>query len=253
MISRRLLVAGGCAAAAFPAAVLAQTSGLSVTLDPAKPKRGSMVDLVLDGAALGDAGGRPPTSVRVISQAGFRFDASAVAGRCRAGATSCPDDARIGSGRARAAYSFLGLGGTASVKAEAYLTEPTQPGDLAGVVLLADIPELGRRISIDGRVLRAPAPDGLELRVENLLSGAGIPPGVSVTLQRLEVRAGASRTVVRTKRVRRRGKRVKVRVRSTRSLVTTPKSCSGTWAARGIVGLANGGERLLPVAIPCRR
>lgn len=251
----RLLTVGCAAALVLPATAAAQTPGLTVTLDPPKAKQGSTLKLVLDGAGLGDTGGRPPTSIRLLTQAGFAFDARAVKGRCTPGATSCRADAKIGSGSAQAAYSFIGLTGTTTASAEAFLTEPQQAGDLAGVVVVADIPELGRKLSFNGRVLRAAAPSeaGLELRFDGLLSGAGIPAGVSVTLQRLTIEAGAARTTTKTRTVRRRGKRVKVKVKTKRSLITNPKRCSGAWTARGIVTLGNGGERTLPVRVPCRR
>lgn len=263
----RLLLATA-AAVLLPASVAAaQAPGLNVTLTPNTPKSGTKLALDLDGSQLGDVSGQAPRSVRLIVQEGFRFDADAVSARCAAGAATCPDAAKIATGTAQAGFSYLLFSGEATATITAYLAAPARAGDLAGIVVKAAVPSLGRTLTSTGRVLRAAAPDGLELRFDDLLSGQGIPAGAQVTLRRLQLTAGASRTLTRTKRVNRKRKvrvrrngrlrtvtrtrKVTIKVRERHHLLTTPRTCPGTWNGRGVVTLANGSERTLPVQAPC--
>lgn len=250
---------------ALPAAAPAQTPGAAVTVSPNTPKTGTRLAVDLDGAQLGDTGGRPPQSVRLLVQPGFAFDPAAVAGRCAAGAATCPADARIGSGTATIRYTLLGIPGSTVATLSAYVAAP-RSGDLAGIVLRVAAPDLNRTFTAHGRALRAAAPDGLELRFEDLLGGRALPPGTQVSLARLQLTAGASRTVTTTKvrrrrvrvKVRRNGrartvvrsKRVRVKVRTRHDLLRTPPSCPGAWTGRVLVTLADGAVRELPVSAP---
>jgi hypothetical protein len=62
---------------------------------------------------------------------------------------------------------------------------------------------------------------------------------VTITIDHLTLHAGASRTVVRRRRVRRHGHRVTVRVRHRHDLLTNPPSCAGSWPFRITIGYSD--------------
>jgi hypothetical protein len=244
-------VACGAGALAAAAPAVAQAP-VTASLAPDTPRAGATLVLDASAQALGVPAGAPPRALRVLVQPGFAFDPRAVPARCAPAARTCPRAARILTGTAEASYTYLGFSGDATARIRGYLAPPRRPGDLAGIVVRGEVPALGRRFASAGRVLRAPAPDGLELRFEDLLGGNTVPGGTQIALRRLQLTAGARRTVVTRRRVRRGSKRVSIRVRSRRSLLRNPPACAGAWTGRVVLTLADGSERTVPVTLPCR-
>lgn len=244
-----LLVPGATAVAQAP------VPALQVTLSPNQAGKGARLKLDLDGSQLGTVAGQTPKGVRLAVQPGFKFDAKAVAERCRAGAATCPAGSKIAAGTAVANVSIFG-DTTATITA--YLADKAQGGDLAGIVVKAEAPGVAQRLTSTGRVVRG-ADGGLELRFDDVLGGAAIPALVQVTLRRLQLTAGASRTVTTTKRktkkVKVRGRtvkrKVKVRVRTKHHLLTNPKTCAGAWTGTATVAISDGSERPFAISAPC--
>ncbi|WP_205696515.1 hypothetical protein [Conexibacter sp. SYSU D00693] len=249
-----------------PASAAAQQPGVDVALEPHTPASATTVSVAVDGAKLDQS--RLPKGFTLTVQRGFAFDARAVAQRCsaaQADAHQCPAASQVGTGRATAAVQTLL--GTSDVQAElaAYLTDPVRSGDLAGVALTIRVPSFGVTVGATARILRT-ADGGLELRADDVApAGSELPPGVTFRLRSVGLRIGASRTeTVRTtkrKRLpRKRGqsrprfRRVTTTKRVRRALLTTPRTCSGTWTGRAVVAFADGGPgQTLAVALPCRR
>jgi hypothetical protein len=65
-----------------------------------------------------------------------------------------------------------------------------------------------------------------------LAGGGQLPPGVTVTLDRVELRVAAKRTVRRRVTVRRNGKRRRVIRRTRYSFLTNPRTCTAPWPYR---------------------
>ena len=148
----------------------------------------------------------------------------------------CPEASRIGRGTAqgRAEGPFVPGGSFAfTATIDVFLAPAREVGDFAGVVVLVREPQSNQRFSGRGRILMiANGPFGTETRFEGL-SGAGqLPPGVTVKLDRVEMRVGAKRTVRRRVTVRRNGKRRRVIKRFRYSFLTNPRTCSASWPYR---------------------
>jgi hypothetical protein len=225
-------------AACLPGAASAQ-SPPTLQLDPNVAGLGTHV--ALDGRP-GDTGSSGSANVRSVVLAaaqGFSLDPRARAARCdaaQAKAFKCPPASRIGAGQVdgHASGPFLPVGGyafTAGVKV--FLAPPPQAGDVAGVVMEVSEPQTGQRGSVTGRVVRTTeAPFGLELRFDDLDKVIPSFPDVTLSVDRVQLRAGAHRTVVRQRKVRRHGRRVTIRRRHRYDLLTNPPTCSGAWPFR---------------------
>lgn len=253
------LAAAAVVTAGSAAAVAQAPDAFTVTLTPDRADRGTVVDVVVDGARLGAVSGGPaPTGARLAVQPGFRFDAGAVARRCT-DPQACPAASRVGSGTANATVGFLGVTRAVAAEITAFLAGPVQAGDLAGVVVDVRVPGFDQRFTARGRVVQGAA--GLELRFDDLAGGAQIPAGITFRLDRLALRVGANRTVTvtrtRTRTVKRNGRtvrrKVRTRVKVRRDLLRTPRTCDGTWTAQGVVTFADGTATTLPFSIPCRK
>lgn len=247
------VVVGACGAA-----IAQGPAAFSVTLTPNVVDKGTVVDVVVDGSQLGGAGeGQTPTGARLVTQDGFRFDPRAVAEVCTED-QACPAGSRIGGGTANATVGFLGVTRAVTAEITAFLGKPVKDGDAGGVVVDVRIPEFDQRFTARGRVLGGPP---LELRFDDIAGAGQVPAGVSFRLDRLALKLGAHRTLIvtktKTKKVRRGGKtvrrKVKVKVKVRRDLLRTPKTCGGTWTARGVVDFADGQARTERFSIPCRR
>lgn len=242
------------------ATAIAQAPAIGVTLSPNTAGDGSRLQLTMDGSQLGLTPAQTPKGVRLDVQPGFKFDVKAVAERCKPTADKCPDASKIASGTASAAINLLGLDNAVNATLTAYLAAPQQSGDLAGIVLKAEVPSFGRSLTSTGRVLKT-AGGGLQLRFDDVIGGAAVPAGVQVALKQMSLTAGASRTVTTTKtkkkKVKVKGskrkvtKKVKVKVRTKHHLLTNPRTCSGTWTGTATVALSDGSERPFPVAAQC--
>lgn len=235
-------VAGGGLAAAPAATAQELTASARFSPDRAGAPSGMTVSFTARG------GDRPPDAFSVTTPDGLRLDPRAVATRCSDAAAAdgaCPAASRIGSGEVQAATIL----GTFTFRGSAFLGVP-RSGEHASVWLALE----GFSGAVRASVRRAG--DAYVLRLADLVGerpggGSAIPPGavrqVSGTF-RVEAR---SRTVLRTRRVRVRGKRRTRRVRTTHHLLRNPATCpAGGW--RGRVEITTGGARReVPVVAPC--
>jgi hypothetical protein len=223
-------------------ATAAAAQAPTIELQPNVAGHGSrlMVDAHPDASR---SNGQDVRSVVLSIARGFVVDPRARAARCgadQAKSFNCPAASKVGSGTAQGhATGAVVPGGRFDFTAqiEAFLAPPPQPGDVAGVVLQVSEPKSGQRGTITARLVPTTAdPFGLELRIDNLGGASPAPPGVTITIDRVTLVAGASRTVVRKRRVRRHGRRVTVRTRHRYDLITNPPSCSGAWPFRVTIG-----------------
>ena len=227
------------ALAAPAAATAAEAPPGAVRLSPDLAGRASELRVEISGDALAPAGGEQPRALSLFGTRGLKVDARAVARRCtdaQADAFDCPAASRIGAGSAqgRAEGALVPGGGfdfTASI--DVYLAPARQQGDVAGVVIIVREPQSGQRFNGKGRILKvASGAFGSETRFEGLSGGGQLPPGVTVRLNRVEMRVGARRTVRRKVTVRRNGVRRRVTKRFTYSFLTNPRTCTGSWPYR---------------------
>jgi hypothetical protein len=238
----RMTILCALAAACLPAT--ASAKGPIVKLDPNTAGHGS--HLTVD-AYPGDPGmGQAPRSIVVSAARGFKVDPRARAARCSAAQArnfDCPAASRIGGGTAFGhATGAIVPGGRYDFKAaiKSFLAPPQKTGDVAGVVVQVSEPTSGQRGTVTGRVVRVKdGPYGLELRFDNLGGAAPSYPGVTISIDHVRLRAGASRTVVRTRTVTRDGRRVTVRRKHRFDLIRNPPKCSGAWPFRVTIGFAD--------------
>ena len=259
-LPRRLLACTPFAAILFCAsAATAQAPGVSVQLQPNLAGRASSLVVVVEGQT-GQADGRVPTSAVLSVQRGFRVDPRSRAVRCsarQAQSFACPEASRIGTGQATVtARGLLVPGGaqdfTASIAL--FLSPPDPITDVAGVVVAVTEPSTGRRGTATGRIVRrARGPYGYELRFDRFPTTPAPPPGITVELKRLDLRAGARRTVTIIRTVRSGTTRRRVRRRVTYSLITNPSTCNGSWTARAALSFQDGSSLASNLSTPCRR
>jgi hypothetical protein len=242
--------------AAAPAA--AQTTA---TVSVAPNRTNVATRLVLDAAGGSSATGIPQ-AITVLAARGFRFDRDAVAKLCeqsQAVQNQCPAESRIGGGTAEVRVdgpfpNALGAGtyqGTSAV----FLAPVSEAGDLAGLVVQLTI--VGQTITGTGRITPiAAGPFGIRIAFDPLPQSPQLPPGYTVTLQKLHSAIAARRTEQRTqtKRVRRRGRIVRKRVvRKIRHvLMRTPRTCSGSWPVQVLVRYPDR-QDVLDTPIVCAR
>ena len=137
---------------------------------------------------------------------------------------SCPAKSRVATGSAQGSATFFGQTFPISITIEAFLAPKVDPGDIAGVAIVAREQSTGRGGSGTGRLLPlVGGPFGLELRFDEIPTGE-VPAGVTVQLDRLDLTVTASRTV-RLKRKR----KGKPRRKRTYHLIRNPGACSGAW------------------------
>jgi hypothetical protein len=258
---RSALLGSGIALIAAAGAAPAASADVTVTLSPNVAGKPSTVTVDASGTDP-DFNGRIPQSVILAIQRGFVFDRRAVAALCsaqQAQSLSCPESSRIGSGSATVTASgALVPGGSQDYTAQIdiFAAAPSTAGDLADIVIEVSTP--GGKVGGKGRLVPiATGTFGYEVRFDNLPSpGQSLPPGVTVTLKRLQVTVGVHRTVtstkivkkrVKVKRRRRHGRRYrivrrKVTIRRSYNLITNPSTCAGTWAAQLRVRFSDGQE-----------
>jgi hypothetical protein len=241
----RMTILCALVAGSLPAAAAAK--GPIVKLDPNAAGRGS--HLTVDAYPGNPGNGQAPRSVVVSAARGFKVDARARAARCSAAQArkfECPAASRIGGGTAFGhATGAIVPGGRYDFKAaiKSFLAPPQQKGDVAGVVVQVSEPTSGQRGTVTGRVVRVKdGPYGLELRFDNLGAAAPSYPGVTISIDHVKLRAGASRTVVRKRTVTRDGRRVTVRRKHRFDLITNPPKCAGAWPFRVTIGYADHNE-----------
>ena len=249
--ARRLVLAVvALGATALAGSALAQTPGLTIRLDPNLVGRPSALVIEAEGQA-GQSDGRMPQSIVLSIQRGFRLDPRARAARCsprQARNFNCPDASRIGGGQAVVTASGALIPGgsqdfTASI--DLYLAPPARSHDLAGLVVAVEEPTTGTRGTATGRIVpRGSGPYGYELRFENLGGGQAPPPGITIELKRLDLRAGAHRSVAVG--------HGDARHRVTYSLITNPASCDGTWNGLAALRYSDGSSTKRGFAAACR-
>lgn len=153
----------------------------------------------------------------------------------------------------------------------AHLDKPEQAGDLGSIRVSFSEPQTGTKGSASGRIVPvADGPYGIELRFEGIDGGGALPPGTTVELQELTLRAGARsverkrvtrRVRVKLKRPRRsrktgrliRTKVVRRRVvkRIPHDLITNPSTCGGTFVALGTVRFTDDTDLSRELATRC--
>jgi len=237
-----LVVALSAVLLAASAGAQAPPGAITATFNPNTPKTGATLGVQVDGTKLDQSGMKTPASFRLDSPLGLRVDKRAVARRCtRPG--SCPAASRIGAGTAVVSVSVFG---DVSVRLTAFLAPVKRAGDLAGVVVEGEA--AGQRLVMSGRMLPAAGDHGPTLLFEDLDGGRSLPAGFNARLKTLALTTAARRTVtVKT----RKGKRVQRR-RVTRHLLTTPRTCAGSWSATGTLTYTDGTNQSLTADIPCR-
>ena len=224
----------------------------TVTLTPAKVKAASSASLSIAGVT---GFSTLPISVDLLLQPGFTSSANSVSTLCmatQAASNTCPPASAIGTGSVGVSF----FGSPTTVPVNLFLGPPSQPGDIASVVLIGSVG--GTSINISGRMF-TPAQGGVEV----LLSGF---PSLPVTLNSFAFSLAASRSVSSTVTVtvfkkvlvgkgkHRHKKRVKRKVKKTvstvYSLITNPSSCSGAWTGTASLTYTTGSDSL-PISTPC--
>jgi hypothetical protein len=239
---RFLILTALVGAVLLTAAAAAQAPDVRIDLQPNRAGRASTLLVAVEGGP-GQADGRTPSSVVLSIQRGFVIDPRARARRCtdrQAENFRCPERSRIGSGTAVVTASGAIVPGgsqdfTASL--DVFLARPPRANDLAGVVVSFHEPTTGRRGTTTGRIVRrGRGAFGYELRFAGLDGGEAPPPGVSVELKRLDLRAGARRRQGGT----------------TFNLIRNPDFCDGTWTGRGEVRFTDGSSAVRRIEVHCR-
>ena len=233
------LLSAACALALLAPASLsaAEAPPGAAALVPNAAARPSALEVDLGAEVLAQAGNESPRAVSLFGTRGLKIDRRAVAERCddaQADRFDCPAASRIGTGSAQGhAEGVLVPGGrvdfTASI--DVFLAPPRERGDTAGVVVQVSEPQSGQRFNGKGRIFRN-SEFAWETRFEGLAGGDQLPPGVTIKLDRVQLRVVAKRTVRKRVTVRRNGKRRRVVKRIRYSFLTNPRTCRGAWPYR---------------------
>ena len=246
---RRTFWAAAVALAAVPTAAAQTPPPGAIQLLPNTAGKPSELRIDLGSGTL-PTSGEVPSSVVLASARGFRFDRRSRAATCSGASAesfSCPERSRIGSGSAEFVVRgpFLppeGLPDSAAI--DVFMAPPPVSGDVFGIELQVREERFGMQGRGVGRLVSLPSgPFGSELRFESVGGALAPPPGYSVELRRIQLSAGARRTVRRTKVVRRNGRRRRVRRRVTHHLIRNPRSCPGAWPYELRLGFPSGEER----------
>lgn len=253
---RRLPLAASIAALAAAATAAAQPPPGAVQLVPNEAGKPSELRVELGPESLPPSG-EVPSSIVLASARGFRFDRRARGATCSgeaAASYACPERSRIGRGTAEILVRgpLLPAEGLAdSAALDFFLAPPVAEGDVFGVEVQLREERYGVQQRSTGRLVPlSSGPFGSELRFENLAAPDALPPGYTVELRRLELTAGASRTVRKSRVVRRGGKRRRVTRRVRYHLIRNPPTCAGSWAYELRLGLSSGEQRTAG-EVPC--
>lgn len=244
---KSLLLAAVASLVLVGTAVAAGT--VSVTLSPNKAGKGSNFHVTASGFTSAQG---IPTSVAIFTQKGFKFDARAVAVKCSSAQAStipvsCPSKSKIASGSASVHIAGVGPNTDVTIPITGYLGNPTGSGDLATVILTgsASFPLVGTQtLTVTGKVLKVSSPYGLELLFDKF-NAPPVPSGVTVSLNKLDLTGGAKRTI----KVKKHHKKHKIKV----SLLTNPKTCTGTWTGKFTATFPSGPPLTVTTSTPCTR
>ena len=238
---RRAVLIAAVLALALSGMAAATATAAQVKVDPAGVGEGSVLTLAARGSTSPTSDSLIGVSVRLVR--GFRANPAAVAERCSAAQSAethrCPADSRIGGGKVTLA---LPSGEEMTSDLDLYLAPRQHPGELAGIVVLADTK--GRKGHAVGRILRLD-PDTWRRY------------GLQITFDRL-------RGALRTGKAQARITRVKVHIGHHRSvggevrhLIRNPGRCGSggwPWQVEGFgtngIGAAYGAIECSPVPIP---
>lgn len=252
-----LAVLAGALALSGPAA--AESPGVSLALSPNVAGRPSTLVIGAEGGSTSMQQSMIK-SITLSVQRGFTVDPHAVRARCSAAQAksfACPEASRIGSGQAVVTASgAIVPGGSQDFTAaiDLFLAPPVQAGDLAGVVISFHEPTTNQRGTVTGRLIaRSKGPFAYELQFEGSVGDGGqLPPGVTIALKRLDLRAGARRTVIRSHSVGQGKNRHRVKRRVTLTLLRNPPRCNGFWKGQVVLDSSDGSSSTRSVTAPCR-
>jgi hypothetical protein len=234
MTRRALQIAIPLAFAIAGVAYAQSGANATVTVAPNVVGKGSTFHVSASGDFV-SSGNQLPQSIALFAARGFRVDPRSRAARCtsvQASSYSCPSASRVGSGTVSGHASLASLPGASqpfTATIDAFLAPRQQRGDIAGVVIQIKEPNSGFRTTATGRIFKlATGPFGIELLFPVQAAGPA-PAGVTIHVDRVELGAGAHRSVrkrVRTHSGRRRYRRVRY------DLIVNPRTCAGAWAYR---------------------
>ena len=234
------------AVAGLAGTAAAASGTVSASLSPNKVSKPSGLTITATGPFSSSG---LPKSVDIKVQKGFRSSPKSVRVLCTAAQASkntCPKKSHIGSGTAKVTATFLGSTYHPTVALSLFLGKPQRKGDISSVVITGTLENSpygnGTTSSSTGRLFKR-AGGGLELLFANLPNYT-LPPGVTVTLDSLQIKAKAIRTVKKGKRHHKH----KVRY----SLITNPAACNGTWTGSFTVTFSSGSQSST-LSSPCRR
>ncbi len=201
------------------AATAAAAGGGSVTttLSPNKVSKASTLTVTAEGPFTGLSGA--PKSVVLKVQKGFKSSAKSVPVLCtrtQANNNACPSESKVGSGQVVATGSFGPIQQQDMISLTMFLGTRQKQSDVASVVIVGTDSLAHQTVHGVGRLF-AVKHGGLEL-LFNQFPNVSVPAGTTVTLDSLQLMAGATRTVKRH--------RHKVRY----SLISNPPACNGPWS-----------------------
>jgi hypothetical protein len=217
---------------------------VSIKLSPNRPSAASTLSVTASGP-FPQASGQL-RSVELDAQRGFASSARSVASLCTAGRAAdgaCPAKSRVGGGSAEVTGTFAGMAHQDTLTFSLFLGAPQERRDIAAVVISGTDSLFHQSFHASGRLFKAT--DGsLELLFDHLPSYS-LPPGTTVTLDRLSFTAHAVRTV----RTRHGGHTRRTRY----SLITNPPTCPGAWTSRLVLAFSDGSSQAQALSAPCSR
>lgn len=210
-------------------AVAATGPTVNVSVTPDTPSSHSTLKLTAKGP-LSESG--LPTSLKLIAQKGFESSAKSVAVLCNPKSKAvtsnssdpCPAKSKIGSGEVIATVQPFGK---QTVPFTMYLGKPQKRGDIASIVISAQVPSSGTQ-NVVGRLFKG-TNGGIEVLFAHLPKA---PKGFTITFDKLTFSAHA--------------------VRGKQSLITNPPTCSGHWHGSFTLVFANH-TYSTPTSIACTK
>jgi hypothetical protein len=228
---RKALALSAAITLTFAAAALAAGPTIKVTVTPDTPSAHSTLKLSATGP-YSQSG--LPKSLEMTAQKGFQSSAKSVPILCNSksskvtsnSANPCPAKSKVGSGKVVANVTSPPLG-QQTVPFTLYLGKPRRTGDIASIVLSADVPIAGTQ-NVVGRLFKA-GNGSIEILFNKLPSASG----VTVKVKNLNFSAHA--------------------VNGGHSLITNPPSCNkGHWTGTFTLTFASG-TLSKHTSIPCSK
>jgi hypothetical protein len=203
---------------------------VSTTLTPNKVSKSSTLTISANGPFSFSG---LPKSAELLVQKGFKSSAKSVPVLCtnaQASSITCPTKSKVGSGTAVATGTFGAFSQQDTIALSLFLGVRQQQHDIASVVVVGQDSVFHATLHGVGRLFKTSG--GLELLFSQFPSVSSLPSGTSVTLNSLDLKAGASRTVTKGK-----GKH-KHKVHY--ALITNPPTCSGQWTGSFTLTFSSG-------------